>query len=195
MYKPLDFVETPEGAVAIISNVDYEGKASIEFLYEPHGDEPNAWWNPGMLEVINSLPRLLARMAAHPFSSNGGAEALDRFFPIGEEPESCAAHTLPAVLRRYHEPPHALYEVSYLAGGQAYIIIKDVGDTPGVPTVHDDAAWVFANMLMERPFVRNIRIFCWDRCGKLFEILHDGETFLGTTYRHDGKRVTHDNRS
>lgn len=79
--KPLDFVRTPKGAIAMITETNDGGKqASIRFLGggNPTG-EKNAWWHEGEgLEFIDSLPHLLASCTAHPFGS-GWKDADDAF--------------------------------------------------------------------------------------------------------------------
>ena len=83
--KPLDFVKTPKGAVAIIRETNGNGgQASIDFLGggNPTG-EKNAWWgeNDG-LKVIDNLPHLLAKMSCHPFGA--GREDVENTYPITE---------------------------------------------------------------------------------------------------------------
>lgn len=79
--KPLDFVKTPKGNFAIIREVSESG-ASIEFIGEVSmfNHEKNAWWDAEELQIIDSLPNLLARTMSHPFGT--GDSAGDKHFPI-----------------------------------------------------------------------------------------------------------------
>lgn len=79
--KPLDFVKTPKGNFAIIQEVSDSG-ASIEFIGEvsKFNREKNAWWEASELQIIDSLPNLLARTMSHPFGT--GDSAGDKHFPI-----------------------------------------------------------------------------------------------------------------
>jgi len=78
--KPLDFVKTPMGAVAIILEVT-EGngvsKASIAFIGKPT-KEKNAWWEKSELTVIDNLPRVLAYNLAHPMGN--GKQHASKYF-------------------------------------------------------------------------------------------------------------------
>ena len=77
--QPLDIVRTPKGGIAIISETNDGGtSASIRWLGPPT-DERSAWWRMGELEVVNSLPRVLAMMTAHPFGK--GKRDVAQFFP------------------------------------------------------------------------------------------------------------------
>ena len=81
--KALDFVKTPGGAIAIVSETnDCGNEVSINFLGggNPTG-ERNAWWMPEELEHVDSLPRLLAVMAAHPYGR--GKDDVRVFFEHG----------------------------------------------------------------------------------------------------------------
>jgi hypothetical protein len=79
--KALDFVRTPKGGLAVISEVGEDGQASITYLKDCNpGREHNAWWSARQLTVIDSIPSLLANMAAHPFGRNTNQG--DRDFPI-----------------------------------------------------------------------------------------------------------------
>lgn len=83
--KPLDFVRTPKGGIALITEMNYptqeglENSFSIEFLNgcNPAG-EHNAWWGEGELELLDNLPSLLGRNLIHPFG-RGKQPALDAF--------------------------------------------------------------------------------------------------------------------
>lgn len=79
--KPLDFVKTPKGNFAIIREVSESG-ASIEFIGEVpmFNREKSAWWDAEELQIIDSLPNLLARTMSHPFGA--GDSAGDKHFPI-----------------------------------------------------------------------------------------------------------------
>ncbi len=88
--KPLDFVKTPGGGIAIIteknlSNNSTDGSEiasySIEFIKGCNpNNEHNAWWYDHQLIVIDTLPQLLARKLVHPFGS--GKECAINSFPI-----------------------------------------------------------------------------------------------------------------
>ena len=69
--KPLDFVRTPKGNIAMIIEVSTLNapSASIRFL-EKRAGERSAWWNENELEVIGSLPDLLSQNLKHPFGTN-----------------------------------------------------------------------------------------------------------------------------
>lgn len=76
--KPLDFVKTPKGAIAMITEVQLPDgniswhQCSISFLGGGNPtQEKNAWWteDDGLI-LIDNLPSLLARNLAHPFSSH-----------------------------------------------------------------------------------------------------------------------------
>jgi hypothetical protein len=79
--KPLDFVKTPKGNIAIITEVS-GGEASIEFIGEPPigKREHNAWWDFDELKLIDSLPNLMARTMSHPFGT--GRSAGETHFPL-----------------------------------------------------------------------------------------------------------------
>lgn len=80
--KPLDFVRTPKGAIALVTEISGSGTASLMYLGGGNPThEKNAWWAEGSLEVIDSLPHLLAVMAAHPFGD--GRRAADAVFRVG----------------------------------------------------------------------------------------------------------------
>lgn len=79
--KPLDFVRTPNGAIAIVTETNMtQGHhiACIDFIGTNLTQERNAWWYEEELQVIDSLPHLLARELAHPFGR--GLEMADKFF-------------------------------------------------------------------------------------------------------------------
>lgn len=75
--KPLDFVITPKGALAIVTEVndtqiDGQVNASIEFIGENTTYEHSAWWSQNELKVVDNLPSILARCMVHPFGSGKG---------------------------------------------------------------------------------------------------------------------------
>jgi hypothetical protein len=80
--KPLDFVKTPKGNIAIIVEMSGSG-ASIEFIgnIDRFKREKSAWWDAEELVVIDNLPNLLTRSLAHPF---GGGGSPDTHFPINK---------------------------------------------------------------------------------------------------------------
>lgn len=69
--KPLDFVRTPKGNVALITETytrnDGRQQASIMFIGHPNPMEHNAWHDEADLTVIDNLPRMMARGMRHPF--------------------------------------------------------------------------------------------------------------------------------
>lgn len=78
--KALDIVRTPGGGIAFITETNNNGKeASINYIggINPKG-EYNAWWNVKELEVIDSIPKMLALATAHPFGK--GKEDVLVFF-------------------------------------------------------------------------------------------------------------------
>lgn len=78
--KPLDFIKTKAGNIGFITEVAHcQGQliASVEFLRAFRG-EKSAWWSDDQLEIIDSLPDLLARTLRHTF----GAESLQPFKKI-----------------------------------------------------------------------------------------------------------------
>ena len=80
--KPLDLVQTPKGRWAMVTEVNNDGSASIDFLKgQPRTGERNAWWRAGDgLILMDSIPSLLANACAHPFGSN--TKQGDRDFPL-----------------------------------------------------------------------------------------------------------------
>ncbi len=66
--QPLDFVRTSSGNMALVTEVNSSGDSSIIFLEEGIY-EKSAWWSYKELEIINTLPNLLAKGLAHPFGS------------------------------------------------------------------------------------------------------------------------------
>lgn len=73
--KPLDFVKTKKGNIALVTEVrDTQGElnASIRFLekLEPGYGEKNAWWTEDELTIIGSLPDLLSQNLSHPMGQN-----------------------------------------------------------------------------------------------------------------------------
>jgi len=78
--KALDIVKTPNGGIAIVKETIKGGtEASISYIQgcNPRS-EHNSWWYEYELKVIDSIPRLLASTAAHPFGS--GQEDVKLFF-------------------------------------------------------------------------------------------------------------------
>jgi hypothetical protein len=67
--KALDIVKTPKGGIAFITETNDSGKqASINYIGNLNpGREHNAWWDEKDLEVISSIPKMLAEATAHPF--------------------------------------------------------------------------------------------------------------------------------
>lgn len=72
--KPLDFVKTPNGNVAMVvetNSVAADGyrTAVIAFVGRNVDNERLAWWGENELVVIDNLPRLLAHNMSHPFGT------------------------------------------------------------------------------------------------------------------------------
>jgi len=78
--KALDIVRTPKGGIAFITETNNEGKeASINYIGDLNvGNEHNAWWSESDLEVISSIPKMLAEATAHPFGI--GKKDVKKFF-------------------------------------------------------------------------------------------------------------------
>lgn len=78
--RALDFVRTPGGNIAIVTETSVvQGVLKIAISYiGPWGGERNAWWKESELEVIDSLPSLLARTICHPFG-DGEIKAKEHF--------------------------------------------------------------------------------------------------------------------
>ena len=83
--KPLDFVKTPRGNIAIITETTAGGtKASVMFLGgQKTSSEKSAWWDETELEVIDNLPRLLGYMSAD--MRGDGYRDVERVFGIAEK--------------------------------------------------------------------------------------------------------------
>jgi hypothetical protein len=80
--RPLDFVQTRMGSIALVTETHPPGnglprQASISFIGPSQG-EKSAWWDEDDLEVIDSLPRLLAAATLHPFGH--GRADVETFF-------------------------------------------------------------------------------------------------------------------
>ena len=70
--KPLDFVKTRAGNIALVtevSNTQGMYTASVTFIGTPVNYDYNAWHAFENLEYIDNLPNILARGLQHPFSS------------------------------------------------------------------------------------------------------------------------------
>ncbi len=83
--KALDFVKTPKGAIAIVTEISTTQdmhNASIRFLGEDNSTgEKNAWWfEEEGLVLIDNLPSLLSRCLIHPFGT--GLETALETYPI-----------------------------------------------------------------------------------------------------------------
>lgn len=78
--KALDIVRTPKGGIGFITETTGGGKlASINYIGDLNaGDERNAWWSKSELEVISSIPKIIAQATAHPFGS--GKVDVEKFF-------------------------------------------------------------------------------------------------------------------
>lgn len=71
--KALDIVRTPKGGIAFIVETNGSGKqAAINYIGNLNpGRERNAWWYEKDLEVISSIPKMLAEATAHPHGQGG----------------------------------------------------------------------------------------------------------------------------
>lgn len=80
--KALDIVKTPLGGIGFITETNNGGKqASVRFIKTLNPkNEYNAWYNKDELEVIDSIPRMLAEATCHPFGS--GKDDVNEFFEI-----------------------------------------------------------------------------------------------------------------
>lgn len=84
--KPLDFVKTPKGNIAIVTEIHEKDYGSgidvcVEFLGGGNpSNEHNAWWDSSELKVVDNLPSLLSRNLAHPFGD--GEEPALKIYPI-----------------------------------------------------------------------------------------------------------------
>ena len=78
--KALDIVRTPKGGIAFITETNNEGKqASIKYIGDLNpGNERGAWWDESELEVIDSLPKMIAMATCHPFGR--GESDVKKFF-------------------------------------------------------------------------------------------------------------------
>lgn len=77
--RALDFVKTPGGHVAMVKETTVtQGKIQVSIVYIGPCSGKNAWWNEDELEVIGSLPLLLARTMCHPFG-DGCIKAEEHF--------------------------------------------------------------------------------------------------------------------
>ena len=78
--KALDIVKTPGGGIAFITETNNKGKqASISFINGLNpSHERNAWWNESELVVIDSIPKMIAKVTAHPCGS--GKDDVEKFF-------------------------------------------------------------------------------------------------------------------
>lgn len=80
--KALDIVITPKGGIGFITETNDDGtKASVTFINSLNPKhEHNSWYTASELTVIDSIPRMLANAAAHPFGS--GKNDVNKFFKI-----------------------------------------------------------------------------------------------------------------
>jgi hypothetical protein len=78
--KALDIVRTPKGAIGFITETKDNGQtASINFIGDTNKEwEKNAWWDLGELEIIDSIPKMVATAMCHPFGQ-GHKDVLSNF--------------------------------------------------------------------------------------------------------------------
>ena len=72
-------IDPEQKNVGLVTEVNREGGISIEWIGK--AGLKNAWWNPDELEIVDSLPNLLAREMAHPFGNNKSSAS--EYYPIG----------------------------------------------------------------------------------------------------------------
>ena len=73
LIRPLDLVLTPQGAIALVTEVSggLYGNVAIEFIRRPKGTyEQSAWWKEEELDVLGSIPVVLANAVAHNMGTN-----------------------------------------------------------------------------------------------------------------------------
>lgn len=72
--KALDIVRVSSGSIGFITETNNEFKsASVDFIKTlSKRNDKTAWYYESELEVIDSIPRLLAKAMAHPFGSGVG---------------------------------------------------------------------------------------------------------------------------
>lgn len=70
--KPLDFIYPMEdkSTIGIVQEVTPDGRCSVEWLNDWDDVYYNAWWYADDLTTIDSLPKLLTRLMAHPFGNS-----------------------------------------------------------------------------------------------------------------------------
>ena len=80
--KSLDIVRTPNGSIGFITETNDSGKqAVVTFIGDLRKEQDrNAWWGKEELEVIDSIPCLLANATAHPFGR--GKDDVKLFFDV-----------------------------------------------------------------------------------------------------------------
>lgn len=71
-------VDPGEKNLGIVCEINESGNAAVEWIGE--SNLYNAWWDPDCLEIVDSLPNLLAREIAHPFGN--GQKNVNSFFPV-----------------------------------------------------------------------------------------------------------------
>jgi hypothetical protein len=78
--KALDIVRTPKGAIGFITETNNHGQtASINFIGDTNKEgENNAWWSIEQLEVIDSIPKMIATAMCHPFGK-GREDVISNF--------------------------------------------------------------------------------------------------------------------
>ena len=84
--KALDIVRTPKGGIAFVTETNDGGEiASIDYINGCNpGNEHNAWWRENELEVLDSIPRLIANATYHPFGT--GEKDVKKFFKLNQKP-------------------------------------------------------------------------------------------------------------
>ena len=107
--KALDIVKTPGGGLAVVTETNRGGtQISIDFLNNMNpAREHNAWWSESELEVLDSIPRILANAMCNGFGTIPGD-----FWPGSRVPPPSpavviGAHTsiLPCAFQPVRESP------------------------------------------------------------------------------------------
>lgn len=78
MPKPLDIVRTPDGGIAVVTAVSERGVSSVHFLDGNSKYEKSAWYEPGEITVVDSLPHILCDI----FEGNNYPHKADKYFPV-----------------------------------------------------------------------------------------------------------------
>lgn len=78
MLEKKESVDFGEINVGIVCEIDKNEGVSVEWIGKSR--LYNAWWKPECLEIVDSLPNLLAREMANHFGH--GRDMINSFFPV-----------------------------------------------------------------------------------------------------------------